>query len=103
MLGLISTGLLVYLLRKRRVSFILTLIATLCFAGMLILFALGNNPLNRQIAEWTPHTLPAGWREIRDAWDGFHAASSALATLSLISLLIATLSDPSSSGLPTKK
>jgi hypothetical protein len=101
-LGLISTGLLVSLLWKRRAGFTLTLLAAICFAGMLALFAVGNNPLNQQIASWTPQTLPANWREIRNAWDGFHAASSALAALALISLLLATLSDTSSSGLPTK-
>ena len=101
-LGLISTGILVYLLWKRRTGFTLPLIVAICFAGMLALFALGNNPLNQQIASWTPQTLPANWREFRDAWDGFHAASSALAALALISLLIATLSDTPSSGLPTK-
>jgi hypothetical protein len=101
-LGLISTGLLVYLLWKRRAGFTLILIAAICFAGMLALFALGNNPLNQQIASWTPETLSANWREVRNAWDGFHAASSALAALALTSLLIATLSNTSSSGLPTK-
>jgi multisubunit Na+/H+ antiporter MnhB subunit len=100
-LGLISTGLLVYLLWKRRAGFALTLIAAISFAGMLALFAFGNNPLNQQIASWTPETLPANWREIRNAWDGFHAASSALAALALTSLLIATLRD-TSSGVPTK-
>jgi len=92
-LGLISTGILLYLLRKPRTAFILTLVAVISFAGMLALFAFGNNPLNQQVASWTPETLPANWREVRDAWDGFHAASSALAALALTSLLIVTLHD----------
>jgi hypothetical protein len=92
-LGLISTGLLAYLLRTQRTIFILTLVAALSFLGMLALFAFGNNPLNQQIASWTPATLPANWREVRDAWDSFHAASSVLAALALASLLIATLRD----------
>jgi hypothetical protein len=49
--------------------------------GMLALFTFGNNPLNQQIATWTPETLPAGWREVRDALDRFHAMSSVLAAL----------------------
>jgi hypothetical protein len=48
-LGLISTGVLLYLLRKRRIAFALTLVATISFVGMLALFAFGNNPLNQQI------------------------------------------------------
>jgi hypothetical protein len=40
-----------------------------------------------------PQTLPAHWRTLRDAWDGFHAASSALALLAFLLLLLATLHD----------
>lgn len=96
-LGLISTGVLLSLLRKRRTAFVLTLVAAISFAGMLALFALGHNPLNQQVMAWTPQTLPANWREIRDAWDGFHAASSAFAALALAALLVATLRDTPSS------
>lgn len=97
-LGLISTGLLAYLLRRKRSAFILTLIAALCFAGMLALFAFGNNPINLQVASWTPQTLPANWRALRDAWDSFHAASSGLAALALVLLLIGTLRETPSSS-----
>lgn len=97
-LGLLSTCLLLLLLRKQRVALALTLIAVLCFAGMLALFAFGNNPLNQQIASWTSATQPATWQQIRNAWDSFHAASSVLAALSLVSLLIALLHDTPSSS-----
>ncbi|HLI69093.1 MAG TPA: hypothetical protein VKV19_04980 [Ktedonobacteraceae bacterium] len=99
-LGLISTAFLAYLLREQRTVFILTLAATLSFAGMLALFAFGNNPFNQQVMSWTPATIPANWREIRNAWDSFHAASSALAALALILLLITTLQDMISPALP---
>lgn len=98
--GLISTGVLLSLLRKRRTAFVLTLVATLSFAGMLALFAFGNNPLNQQIATWTPQSLPANWHEIRDAWDRFHAASSAFAALAFTALLMALLRETPSSLLP---
>ena len=90
-LGLLSTGLLLFLLRKQRVALVLTLVAALCFAGMLTLFAFGNNPLNQQIASWTSATLPVTWQQTRNAWDSFHAASSMLAVLSFVALLIALL------------
>ena len=56
--------------------------------GMLALFTFGNNPLNQQIATWTPETLPADWRDVRDAWDRFHAMSSVLAALAFTVLLV---------------
>jgi hypothetical protein len=48
-LGLISTGALLVLLRAQRTSFVLTLRAALSFLGMLALFTFGNNPLNQQL------------------------------------------------------
>ena len=101
-LGLISTGVLLVLLRERRTSFILTVVASLSFVSMLALFAFGNNPLNQQIAAWTPDTLPANWHEVRDAWDRFHAVSSAFAALALAALLVATLRDTPSSFAQTR-
>jgi len=86
-LGLISTGVLLVLLRGQRTAFLLTLIAALSFLGMLALFVFGNNPLNQQIATWTPHSLPANWQEVRDSWDRFHAISSVLAGLAFTALL----------------
>jgi len=93
--GLISTALLAFTLRKQRTDLTLNVVAALCFAGMLISFALGNNPLNQQIAQWTADTLPANWSAARDAWDGFHAISSGLATVAFVALLISTLRDSS--------
>src|SRR5262249_466685 len=49
-LGLAASCAMLYLARDRRVTFGLTLIAAVAFAGMLLLFALGNNPLNLQIS-----------------------------------------------------
>jgi hypothetical protein len=95
--GLISTGYLLFLLRQQRTALILTLIATLSFAGMLALFAFGNNPLNQQIATWTPQSLPDNWHQIRDAWDRFHAASSGFAVLAFTVLLMALLRETPSS------
>lgn len=92
-LGLLSTGPLLWFLRHQRITFLLTLLAALCFAGMLAVFAFGNQPINLQVSSWTPQTVPANWRAFRDAWDGFHAASSALALLAFLFLLLALLRD----------
>jgi hypothetical protein len=92
-LGLVATCILLYLVRGRRVTFSLTLVAAIGFAGMLALFAFGNNPLNQRIMGWTPATLPDTWQQTRDAWDRFHAASSACAAVSFIALLVAALRD----------
>src|SRR5581483_1260622 len=92
-LGLLSSGALLFWLAGRRSAFVLTLIAALSFAGMLAVFAFGNNPINQQVVTWTPATLPANWQQLRDAWDTFHAISSGLAALALTTLLLALLRD----------
>lgn len=99
-LGLLSAGLLAFFLRRQRTAFLLTLLAALCFAGMLAVFAFGNQPINLQVASWTRSALPPNWRALRDAWDGFHAASSALAMLAFILLLVAILRDTQPSRRP---
>lgn len=102
-LGLISAGLLAWFLRHQRTAFLLTLFAALCYAGMLAVFAFGNQPINLQVSSWTPQTLPANWRALRDAWDGFHAASSALAVLAFLLLLLALLRDAQPLQSPREK
>ncbi len=102
-LGLLSTSASLILLRRHRVAFVLTLISVICFVGMIALFALGNNPLNQQIATWTPATLPANWPQVRDAWDSFHAFSSVFAAVALTVLLIVTVWDMPSSGSQKKQ
>jgi Domain of unknown function (DUF1772) len=90
-LDLLSTCVLLVLLRGQQPAFSLTLVAALSFLGMLALFAFGNNPLNQQIASWTPETLLANWQEIRDAWDRFHVIGCVLAALAFTVLLVDTL------------
>lgn len=45
-------------LRDSHVALALHLLAAACVAGMLLVFALGNAPINAQFAAWTPATLP---------------------------------------------
>jgi hypothetical protein len=87
-LGLVACCAMLYLVRAQRVAFVLTLMAAIAFAGTLVLFAVGNNPLNQQIA-----TLPATWQQSRDAWDRFHAVSSICAAVAFFALLTAILRD----------
>src|ERR1051326_631108 len=53
-LGLISTAVLLFWLARRRTAFVLALLAALSFAGMLAVFAFGNNPINQQVMTWAP-------------------------------------------------
>jgi hypothetical protein len=60
-LGLLASALLAFLLYRaeQRQAALLAALAALCFVGTLLIFALGNNPINVEISSWTPTTLPA--------------------------------------------
>ena len=45
----------------------LTPVAPLSIAPVLV-----EVPIVKQIAPWTPRTLPANWRQLRDRWGAFH-------------------------------
>jgi hypothetical protein len=89
--GLVASLALAYQLRAERIAAGLALLAALCFAGTLLVFAFGNNPINQQVAGWTPETLPATWPQTRDAWDRAHTISAALAALAFLALLVEAL------------
>lgn len=92
-LALVSTVVVLVLVRGRRLAFTCTLIAAGCLVGMFAVFLFGNNPVNGQIAVWTPATMPANWRELRDRWETAHATSFVLALVAFVTLLVATLAD----------
>jgi Domain of unknown function (DUF1772) len=89
--GLLASLVLAYLLRAERIAAGLALLAALCFAGTLLVFAFGNNPLNQQIAGWTPETLPATWPQTRDAWDRAHTISAVFGAIAFFALLVEAL------------
>jgi Domain of unknown function (DUF1772) len=91
--GLLATLVVAYFVRARRTVLLLTLVCAVCLAGMLVVFAVGNNPLNQQIMGWTAETLPANWQQTRDAWDMAHTISTALAAVGLASLIASLLYD----------
>ncbi len=94
-LGLITTLGLLFLVRQRRTTFLLTLIGALCFLGTLLAYWFGNRPINAQVSAWTPATLPSDWMRYRDRWDNAHATSAVFAAIALVVLLIAILRDTS--------
>ena len=81
------------LLRRRRPSFALTLVAALCLSAGLALFFAVVAPVNTAFATWTPEALPADWPQYRLRWEFAHAARAALAMVALGALVRAALAD----------
>ena len=57
------------------------LVATLCYAGMIGVFFLYNNPVNQALNGWTAATLPGNWPDYRLEWEVGHATSALLSLI----------------------
>ena len=62
-------------------------------AGVLLLFGIVITvvievPINKQIASWTPATIPANWVDLRERWLSFHNVRSAAGVLAFACALV---------------
>jgi hypothetical protein len=92
-LAIAATWVLVALVRGRRPTFVLTLVAALCLSLALVAFFTLNAPVNAAFAQWTPQTLPADWPDYRLRWELGHAVSFGLELIAFILLLRAAFVD----------
>jgi hypothetical protein len=51
-----------HLIRREHRAAIMPAVVAVCFVGALVAFAVGNEPVNAQVASWTPTTIPPDWR-----------------------------------------
>jgi len=58
---------------KRSGGFYLSIIAFTFIIAALLITLLVEVPIDNQIKEWTPETVPSRWEGIRDRWEFFHA------------------------------
>lgn len=65
--------------------------AAVAVGGMLAIFALGLQPINIEISQLTPTTVPVGWRRLLDRWTLYHAICFALALIAFSALLVEAL------------
>jgi len=76
-----------FFVRKRRLTFFLTLLATVCVAAGLAVWFAFVSPANTQMAQWNSIPLPASWTEVRRQWESGHAASAVLDLIGFGSLV----------------
>jgi hypothetical protein len=88
--AMVSSWVLVFLLRGRRGVFGPTLLAALCLSAALLVFFTLNAPVNAAFARWTPDTLPSDWSWYRLRWEIGHATSFVLVLSAFVALLRAT-------------
>ncbi len=88
----LATPVLMFLVRKRRPTFQWTLAGTICFAlAFFVVFLVFTEPMNREIFQWTPQSVPANWTQVRSQWEYSHVARFVLQLMGLGALLISVL------------
>lgn len=64
------------------------IVATFCYAAMIAVFFLFNDPVNRAVLQWTsPGMLPANWADYRLKWETGHALAAVLSLIAFAALL----------------
>lgn len=59
--------------------------------AMLLVWAIGLNPINKRVDAWTPETLPPGWQDVRKRWADLDVIRLIFAFIGFSSLLISLL------------
>lgn len=91
--AIVSTWLLLYLVRENRTVFSLTLLASFLLSAALVVFFVLNAPVNATFAGWTPVTVPPDWPSYRLRWEAGHAASFVFVLIAFVALLRALFLD----------
>ena len=84
--ALLSTLVLLFMVRDWPTAFALAWVAFLCIAGTQVVFWTFTYPVNRMTANWT--FLPGDWSELRKRWEYSHAASAVLNLVALVALIV---------------
>jgi hypothetical protein len=92
-----------FLLRRRKRSFALTLIATICVAAGLAVWFAVVSPANEEMAGWTKVPLPENWMDTRRHWEFGHAVSAVLDIIGFGALIASVLFDDSQSDAIPRK
>ena len=98
--ALVSTILVLVLVRKRRGAFLWTLLGAVLIVAALAVWQIWVGPVNTEVDAWTTvASMPANWGELRSSWEYGHAARAVLFAGAFVCLLVAVLDDtPSEAG-----
>lgn len=100
----LTTLVLLFLVRRRRPAFTLTLVAVVALALSTAAWWAFIYPVNRELLRWTADTLPQNWTAFRDQWEYTHSARAVLMFIALGALLYSLIyelpNEPPASSTP---
>jgi hypothetical protein len=91
--ALLSTLATLLLVRKRRLTALLTAIGASSIAAMVAIRARFKEPVNKEIVTGQATALPADWESRRDQWEYAHATSAVIHGVGLSALIAGALRD----------
>lgn len=87
----VSAVVLAILVRRRRPALRWSVIGALCFVLAQVAWWLFVFPVNQQMGNWTPETMPPDWMGWRAQWEYTHAVRAFLQIGGLAALLVSVL------------
>jgi hypothetical protein len=98
--AILSAVVLVFLVRKRRPAFQLTLAGALLLSvAFFVVWIMFVAPVNAEIAKWTVESVPPDWTRWRDQWEYSHATRFVLQLIGFGTLVLGLLLEISIDGL----
>jgi len=91
--AVITTIVLVILVRDRPPAFGWTLLGAACVVAAHVAFWIWLAPVNATIAATAPGTLPADWTGLRSQWEYTHAARAVLQIIALGALVFSVVGE----------
>lgn len=91
--AVITTIILVFLIRKNKAAFWYTLAGAGCMAFVHLIFWIWVAPINTVMAQVSPDSLPLNWSSLRDQWEYAHACRAILHIMALAFLVLSILQE----------
>ena len=89
--ALVTTLVVLFMVRKRQMAFMLTLSASVLIVAGLVIWASFVGPANLRVD--TATSVPLDWMQVRDRWEYGHATRAILFVVGLVALLLSVLFD----------
>jgi uncharacterized membrane protein len=87
-LGIISAGVLTWLMRKEKITLYFTAASLILLIITLIITVAIEVPIDNQIKTWNVDTLPANWQDLRYRWNIFHTIRTFTSISSFVCLSV---------------
>lgn len=91
--AVLTTAVLVLLVREREPAFAWTLAGAACMIAAHAAFWIWVYPVNSALVPLSPDDLPADWIRLRNQWEYTHAVRAILQIAALVALLVSILAE----------